>query len=101
MPKREVLPIIWTDRAAYHTILIKKYLISNFTNKEVEHFYSLLQAFEITVCTFPDIYPKSAVRKNIRRAVISKLVSVYYRKRKTKIEVVAILDNRCDIDKWF
>ena len=100
MPRGKVLTIVWTDRAIQNTIAIKLYLSANFSSKEFEHFLSILQTFEITVCTFPEIYPKSTIKKNIRRAVISKVLSVFYRIRKGKIEVLAILDNRCDISNW-
>ena len=56
--------------------------------------------FEIAVCAFPSLYPYSAVKKSLRRAVLSNVLSVYYRIHKGKIEVIAILDNRCDAEKW-
>jgi len=100
MPKPKITSIYWTERSLQNAISIKNYLLTNFSDKEVEHFYSLLQSFEIAVCAFPKLYPQSSVKNNIRRAVLSKVLSAYYRVHKSKIEVVAILDNRCDISKW-
>ena len=100
MPSREVLPIVWTEKALLNAISIKQYLFSNFSFKEIDNFYVLLQTFEITVCTFPELYPKSRIKKNIRRAVVSKFLSAYYQIHKGRIEVLALLDNRCDISKW-
>jgi len=100
MPKRKVASILWTERSLQNAISIKEYLISSFSKKEVDSFYAVLQSFEIAVCTFPELYPESSVRKNIRRAVLSKVLSAYYRVNNGKIEVIALLDNRCDVSQW-
>ena len=97
MPKSKVASIIWTERSLQNAISIKSYLISNFSSKEVDHFNAILQAFEIAVCAFPDLYPQSLIKRNIRRAVLSKVLSAFYRVRKDQVEVIALLDNRCDI----
>ena len=100
MPKPKVASILWTERSLQNAISIKEYLILNFSTKEVDRFYSILQSFEIAVCAFPELYPQSLILKNIRRAVLSKVLSAYYRVNKGKIEVIALLDNRCDISQW-
>ena len=43
---------------------------------------------------------KTTKKKNVRRAVLSKPLSVFYRIEKSTIEVLAILDNRCDFEVW-
>ncbi|HEX7584360.1 MAG TPA: type II toxin-antitoxin system RelE/ParE family toxin [Prolixibacteraceae bacterium] len=100
MPRSKVASILWTERSLQNAISIKEYLLTNFSGKEVDHFYAMLQSFEIAVCAFPELYPQSFTQKNIRRAVLSKVLSAYYRIHKGKIEVVALLDNRCDISNW-
>ena len=74
--------------------------MAHFSDKEVDKFYAILKSFEIAACAFPNLYPYSAIKKNLRRAVLTNVLSVYYRVRKGKIEVIAILDNRCDAEKW-
>jgi len=100
MTKPKVATIQWTERSLQNAISIRSYLSSNFSNKEVDHFYRLLQSFEIAVCAFPELYPASTTKKDIRRAVLSKVLSAYYRVHRGKIEVIALLDNRCDIQYW-
>ena len=100
MPKSSVTSIVWTERSLQNAISIKEYLVSEFSAKEIDGFYSLLESFEIAVCAFPELYPESEVKKRVRRAVLSKVLSVFYRVKKNKIEVLAILDNRCDIGNW-
>ena len=100
MPKSKSITIIWTDRALQNAVSVKKYLHLTFSNKEIENFYSLLEAFEIAVSAFPELYPASSIKRGVRRAVLSKVLSVFYRITKNKIEVLAIFDNRCNIERW-
>lgn len=100
MPKSKVATIVWTERSLQNAISIKEYLSTHFSVKEIDQFYTILQNFEIAVCAFPELYPQSLIKKNIRRAVLSKVLSAYYRVHKGKIEVIALLDNRCDISNW-
>ena len=100
MPKPKVASIVWTDRSLQNAISIKEYLSNKFSSKEIDNFYALLQAFEIAVCAFPELYPQSGIKKNIRRAVLTKVLSAFYRINKGQVEVLALLDNRCDIGKW-
>jgi plasmid stabilization system protein ParE len=100
MAKLNVTPIVWTEKSLENANSIRNYLLSNFSSNEVEHFYATLQSFELAVCAFPTLYPRLLLKKNIRRAVLSKVLSAYYRIHKGQIEVLALLDNRCDISKW-
>ena len=97
MPKSKVVSVYWTDRALQHAISVKSYLLENFSQKEVDNFFSLLNAFEIAVSAFPELYPISSSKKKVRRAVLNKVLSVFYRINKNNIEILAILDNRCDL----
>ena len=99
MPKSNVVSVFWTDRALQNAIAIRRYLTIEFSAREVDKFLSLLSAFEIAVSAFPALYPMSSIKPGIRRAVLNKAVSVFYRIHKHQIEVLAILDNRCDLTK--
>jgi plasmid stabilization system protein ParE len=100
MPKSRITAVLWTDRALRNAVSIKKYLQHNFSEAEINNFYSLLNAFEIAVKVFPELYPSSSLKRGIKKAVLSKVISVYYRVNKNHIEVLAVLDNRCDVSKW-
>jgi plasmid stabilization system protein ParE len=100
MADHEALPVFWTERALQNAVSIKGYLLSNFSFKEVENFFFVLQTFEIAVGAFPKLYPLSTQKKNIRRGVLSQVLSAYYRINKGKIEIIALLDNRCDSSVW-
>jgi plasmid stabilization system protein ParE len=100
MPEKKPLNILWTERAFKNASLIKTYLENNFSEKEVIRFFSLLSAFEEAVSIFPKLYPQTNRKTKIRRAVLSKVLSAFYRISSNKIEVLAIFDNRCDLSKW-
>ena len=100
MPKTKIEQVVYTDRALANAVNIKKYLLDKFSDKEVDCFYVLLSSFESAVIPFPKLYPTTNKKKNIRRAVLSKVLSVFYRIHNSNIEVIAILDNRCDLEEW-
>jgi hypothetical protein len=84
MAEQVVFPIFWTERALQNALSIKRYLLAEFSPREVENFYSLLQAFEMAVTVLPKLYPSSTIKKNIRRAVLSNVSSAFYRVHKKR-----------------
>ncbi|MEN0054966.1 MAG: hypothetical protein AAGC65_14925 [Mucilaginibacter sp.] len=100
MPESFPLAIVYTKRSNTDAIAIKNYLLYKFTQKEVAKFYRLLQIFERVITVFPELYPLSSKGKNVRRAVLSKQLSVFYKINQDQIVVIAILDNRVDYSKW-
>lgn len=101
MPEQKALSVLWTDRSVQNALSIKKYISHNFSQKEVDNFFALLGAFEKAVGIFPKLYPLSSQQREIRRAVLSKELSAFYRIAKNKIEILAVLDNRCDSSEWY
>lgn len=74
---------------------IVSYLQNKFTEKEVNNFFKVLNDFEKIIILYPELYSESQ-KKRIRRAVLSKVLSVYYSVNKNKISIIAIFDNRWD-----
>lgn len=99
MANHEVISIFWTERALQNAVSIKGYLASNFSSTEIENFFAILRTFEIAVGNFPKLYPQSTHKKTVRRAVLSRVLSAYYRIHKGNVEIIALLDNRCDISR--
>ena len=100
MPEKKKFKVLWTSQALKNASSIKVYLEEKFSGKELEKFYSILLAFESAVTTFPKLYPRTNRKARIRRAVLSREVSAFYRIIAERIEVLVILDNRCDLSKW-
>jgi len=100
MADRLLYKIIYTERSLVNIQEIKNYLLYKFTQREVDNLYDRLNAFESIVIVFPDMYSQIAGRKQIRRAVLSKQLSVFYTISKESLIITAILDNRMDNSKW-
>ena len=94
------LSVSWTDRSLSDSQIIKSYLQYYFSQKEIDNYYKLLESFEKIVSIFPTLYPQTNKNKDIRRAVLSKQLSVFYKTTKETIIVIAILDNRMSDSKW-
>ena len=101
MSEQKELPVLWSNRSLQNSLSIKKYIAHNFSQKEVDNFFALLFAFEKAVSFFPKLYPFSNQQREIRRAVLSKELSAFYRIADSKIQVLAVLDNRCDLSDWY
>lgn len=100
MPEKPLFEVYWTDNAFNNASQIKNYLSKNFSEKEVAAFYSLLAAFESVVNAFPYLYPSTKNNIMIRRAVLNKHLSVFYRIQKNRIEVLAAFDSRKNLTDW-
>ncbi|MBK7105107.1 MAG: hypothetical protein IPH62_07475 [Ignavibacteriae bacterium] len=94
------LEIVWSNSSLQNALSIKNYLRINFSEKEIDTFYLLLSAFENAVTLFPELYPSTSKNNEIRRAVLSRELSAFYRIKSKKNEVLALIDNRCDLSKW-
>lgn len=100
MSEHADLSVIWTPNAIETSDQIKDYLLWKFTEREVTNFYELLFSFEQRVVIFPELYPFSPENPDIRRAVLSKPLSVFYSKIADKIFILAVLDNRMSKTNW-
>ena len=88
------LDITYSNQAVLRADQIIKYLLENWSEKEVKNFLTALEGFEEIVTRFPEIYPQSMTLKGFRRAVIAKQVSVIYSIHKGEIRVYTLFDNR-------
>jgi N-acetyl-gamma-glutamylphosphate reductase len=95
MAEKRKLIIEYSKQSLINAKDIVAYLRSKFTEKEVNNFYKALNEFEKIISVYPTLYSESRKRK-IRRAVLSKVLSVFYSINKNKISIVAIFDNRWD-----
>ncbi len=77
---------------------ITAYLKSRFTEKEINNFYQVLEDFEKVIISFPTLYAESSKMK-IRKAVLSKVLTVYYSINENKISIISIFDNRWDFER--
>jgi hypothetical protein len=62
----------YSKRANKDTTAIEGYLSYKFTQREIDNFYLLLERFENIIVCFPELYPLTTKRFDIRKAVLSK-----------------------------
>ena len=100
MADKPLPKVIYSKRSLANVRTIRGYLLYKFTQREVDNLYNMLSAFERVIVEFPQLYPLIANSDNIRRAVLSKQLSVFYTCKKDSLFITAILDNRMNTFKW-
>lgn len=100
MSEESSLNIFYTNKALLDISDIKKYLLFHFTQREVDQLYVMLQGFEKVIKAFPELYPISLKGGGLRRAVLSKQLSLFYKVSTDKIMIIAAIDNRMSFEKW-
>lgn len=98
MAEKQVFTLEYSPTSLKNALDIVAYLRNKFSEREFNRFYLLLIDFEHIVIQYPTLYNESQ-KRNIRRAVLSKELSIFYMIRKDKISIVAIIDNRWDLDR--
>ena len=86
--------IIWSDEALNNLKSIIAYLESRWSKKEISKFANLLDKNVNLIKDNPLLFPKSNRRKEYRKAVISKQISLYYMIDNKSITIITLWDNR-------
>ncbi len=97
MNKKKSFTVEYSKQSLENAKEIAAYLKSRFTEKEINNFYQVLEDFEKVIISFPTLYAESSKMK-IRKAVLSKVLTVYYSINENKISIISILDNRWDFE---
>ena len=91
--------LIWSDEALNNLKNIIKYLEYKWTEKEIKKFEKLLDKRLDLISQNPLLFPKAIKSKDIRKSVLTKYTSVYYKINKYDIELLSIFDNRQNPEK--
>ena len=95
MPKQ----IIWSPSAENDFAEILNYLSINWNNKIVNQFIDKLDDYLDLIEINPKYFPIINKGLNIRKCVITKQNSLFYRASKNKIELIRLFDTRQNPDK--
>lgn len=93
------LRIDWSEEAVVNLESIISYLETHWTNRELNSFAKSLDKQLKIISFHPQAYPTSKKRKNVRRCVMSKLISIYYTIDPDRIILLSLFDNRMNPDK--
>lgn len=85
--------IHWTDNALNELAKTIEYLEENFTDKEIQKLALKIESTTELISQNPDIFSKSEF-KDVHKVTVLKYNTLYYRKRKSNIEILSFFSNR-------
>jgi len=86
--------IHWTKFALIKLSETMSYLEANWSEKEIKKLFFQLEKTLQLIAFNPFLFQESKKKSGVRRAVILKLNSLYYRVKGNKIEVLSFFSNR-------
>ncbi len=86
--------ILWTDFALTELEKTIDYLQENWTEKELGVLFLKLEETLSLISQNPNLFQVSDEKKEIRRVVILKHNTLYYRCLKNQIEIISFFSNR-------
>ena len=92
-------PVIISPQAKEDIKNILAYLTQNWNQKVVNEFLQKLEVFYYIISFNPGIFGYYNKRRNIRKYSITKQNIIYYRNRRTAIEIITVFDGRQDPSK--
>ena len=91
-------PVIWSPLSENDFANILDYLNKNWGNKISNNFIDLTENIVNQISINPRQFPICHKRKRVRKCVLTKHNTLFYRDGKTNIEILRIYDTRQDPD---
>lgn len=93
--------ISWTPTARKTYFKVLDHLSEEWTKRELENFIHEIESLLEMIKSNPEMFPASRTKKNVRKALIAKQNTLYYRikPRKKELELITFWDNRQDPGK--
>ncbi|MHA8066715.1 type II toxin-antitoxin system RelE/ParE family toxin [Aquirufa sp. ROCK2-A2] len=91
--------ILWTDYALRELEITIEYLQSNWTDRELRNLAFEIEETLNLLSHNPNLFQATDSRKDIRRVVIAKHNSLYYRVKNNTIEIISFFSNRQNPNK--
>jgi plasmid stabilization system protein ParE len=88
--------VVWTDHALDELRQTVSYLEENFSEREILRLANKIESILGLIATQPEMFPESPRRKGVRRVVILRLNSLYYRVNERQIQILSFFSNRQD-----
>ena len=83
-----------SERAEQNLDNIVRHLETEWSARVRDKFLEILKAKIEQIAEMPYMYEASSKKKTVRRCVVNKQTSLYYRAKKEEIEIITIQDNR-------
>ncbi|MFZ4799598.1 MAG: type II toxin-antitoxin system RelE/ParE family toxin [Bacteroidia bacterium] len=91
--------IFWTDFALKELENTIEYIEQNWSEKELKNLAEKLEETLNLISKNPDIFQVSEFKKDVRRVVVLKYNTIYYRFNNNQIEILSFFSNRQHPDK--
>ena len=86
--------LVWTDEALSNLENIISYLEEYWTIRELTRFSRLLENQLQLIQTIPELFPVSPTSNSLRKSVLSKQTTIYYKVQQGEIQIVSLFDTR-------
>ena len=92
------MEISWTPTARKTYFKVLDHLAEEWTKREVENFVNEVESILEQIKSNPEMFEASRKKKNVRKGLITKQNTLYYRvkPRKKELELITFWDNRQD-----
>ncbi len=87
-------------RAKQEEIELLEYIQNRFGNSKAKEVYERIEGIILKIVISPEMYPSSKKKEHLRKAVLSKQTSMYYRINENVIEIVSFRANRKNSEKF-
>ena len=86
--------IFWTDFALSELEKTIEYLEENWTERELKNLAFEIEEILNLLSHNPNLFQVSEIKKEIRRVVVAKHNTIYYRVKNNSIEIISFFSNR-------
>jgi len=86
--------LIWSEESLNNLKSIIDFLEIRWTNREIKRFAQLLDRQINLIKINPHLYPESEYSEGLRKSVLTKQVTIYYRIVQNEIHIISLFDSR-------
>jgi plasmid stabilization system protein ParE len=91
--------ILWTTHALEELAATFEYLETNFTFIELNHLSREIEKITFLISQNPKLFPASQLKKDVRKVVVLKYNTMFYRIKNDSVEILSFFSNRQDSSK--
>jgi plasmid stabilization system protein ParE len=91
--------ILWTTHALEELAATYDYLETNFTFTELNQLSREIEKITFLISQNPKLFPKSQLKKDVRKVVVLKYNTLFYRIKSDAVEILSFFSNRQDSTK--
>lgn len=90
--------LLWSDNALKELSGIFAYLEANFTDREIRRLAAKVEFTLKLIVQNPFTFPTSQRSEEVRRAIVTRHNTIFYRVSKNQVELLSFRSNRQDPD---